>query len=156
MPGIGCGDPGLGRCLQLSGYRRGYPRLPLRAHLRTLPRRRRLPCLYLPLRPGVARPQRYRPRAPALEYVLPQSGALSLGVCNEHSVLVRTLFSGQARSKGRHVEVWDGLGDDGKALPAVTYRFRGALNPQSVQATYEFSIGNAGQPPYRTAGGKGS
>ena len=73
-------------------------------------------------------------------YVLDTSSLVSEGIYNSDSVLVRTLVSTQQYAAGPHIEVWDGLDDNGNTLPTGQYTAKVVSN--NIYVVWEGGIGN--------------
>jgi len=59
-----------------------------------------------------------------LTYTLPQDGKVSIVIWNADGLVVRELLHAAWRDKGKNIEVWDGLDERGKPLPAGTYSWK--------------------------------
>ncbi len=81
-------------------------------------------------------------------YTLPEDGEVTVTLFNDQGKIVRTLAASAARRAGENVERWDGLGDDGKPLPAGAYSWKG-LYHQPIKTKFILSAHNSGQPPYK-------
>ncbi len=75
-----------------------------------------------------------------ISYELAKSGFVSLAVYNEKGQVVRELLHGAERAKGSQQEVWDGTGEDGKALPVGKYSWK-LLQTQGLKAEYLMTLG---------------
>ncbi len=88
-------------------------------------------------------------------YKLPADGQTTIQLFNKDNQAARIIVPQQQRQGGQNVERWDGLNDNGKLLPAGTYRWRGVYSPDPVKVKYRFSVHNSGQPPHPTDDGTG-
>jgi hypothetical protein len=88
-------------------------------------------------------------------YSAPAKGLVSLALFNQEGVLVRSLLYAQPVEAGTHTVMWDGTTDLGKPAPAGTYTAKGIYfaNPPTVKLN--MFVGKSGNPPWRTADGKG-
>ena len=82
-------------------------------------------------------------------FKLPEEGDVSVVLFDAAGKVARTLIAQGSRRAGDVVERWDGLGDDGKPLPAGTYAWKG-LYHQPIKTQFILSAHNSGQPPYKT------
>jgi hypothetical protein len=82
-------------------------------------------------------------------YALPEDSEVTITLFDDAGRARRTLLASSPRRAGRNLERWDGLGDDGRPLPAGTYTWRG-LYHQPVTTRFVLSAHNSGQPPYKT------
>jgi len=90
--------------------------------------------------------------AVAIPAKLPGTGRMSLNVYDENDVTVRQLVCAQPSDAP---VAWDGRDQYGQFARPGTYRYHGILAPK-FRLRYVTSIGQSGNPPYRTADGKGS
>jgi hypothetical protein len=82
----------------------------------------------------------------------PEKGRMSLNIFDSNNVTVRQLVSGGPTTN----EVgWDGRDLYGRWVKPGEYRYRGAIVPH-LSLRYVTSVGQSGNPPYRTEDGKGS
>ena len=89
-----------------------------------------------------------------LEYTLPKAGEVTLQL-RDHERRVRRILLAQAqREAGDHQEIWDGLDDQGKPLPAGQYDVQ-MLVHDPIKAQWRFSAHNSGNPPWATDDGTG-
>lgn len=65
-------------------------------------------------------PNPFNPRT-VISFALPSASPVQLVVHDASGRLVRTLLDGQALDAGRREVAWDGLGEDGHAVPAGVY-----------------------------------
>ncbi|MBI4471677.1 MAG: hypothetical protein HY646_03350, partial [Acidobacteria bacterium] len=68
--------------------------------------------------------------------------------------LVRTLQSGKKQEPGNYQVTWDGKNGEGQDVRPGEYQFRGISS--DIRAVYELVAGNPGNPPYKTADGRGA
>ena len=59
----------------------------------------------------------------SIEYVVPETGSVTLGIYDTGGRLVRTLVNG-IQPHGEHVRTWDGLNDDGASVSSGVYHVR--------------------------------
>ena len=90
--------------------------------------------------------------AARIPFSAPQPGRLSLNVYDANDVTVRQVAC--AQPSGRPI-TWDGRDLYGQWVPPGRYRYHAMLAPK-LALRYVTSIGQSGNPPYRTADGKGS
>jgi hypothetical protein len=83
---------------------------------------------------------------------VPQPGRLSLNVYDENDVTVRQVACAQPSDQPI---TWDGRDLYGQWVPPGRYRYHAMLAPK-LSLRYVTSIGQSGNPPYRTADGSGS
>ncbi len=82
----------------------------------------------------------------------PQAGRMSVNVFDENDVTVRQLACAQPSDQP---VTWDGRDQYGRWVKPGQYRYHGLIAPK-LGLRYVTSIGQSGQPPYRTADGSGS
>lgn len=87
----------------------------------------------------------------------PKATSLSAALFDEAGTLVRTLpaMSDLNGRDGAATLRWDGLDDDGRALPPGRYTVK-SLTHQGIGQKYLASLHNAGNPPWRTGDGTGA
>ncbi|MBM4038862.1 MAG: hypothetical protein FJ290_10135, partial [Planctomycetes bacterium] len=90
--------------------------------------------------------------AAAIPVKPPAAGRLSLNVYDENDETVRQLVCAQPSDAPA---TWDGRDQYGGYARPGTYRYHAILAPK-LSLRYVTSIGQSGDPPYRTADGKGS
>jgi hypothetical protein len=83
---------------------------------------------------------------------VPQPGRLSLNVYDENDVTVRQVACAQPSDRPI---TWDGRDLYGRWVSPGRYRYHAMLAPK-LSLRYVTSIGQSGNPPYRTADGTGS
>ena len=106
-------------------------------------------------RPEIARLPRRRPLAGRGRDVPcrpPQAGRMSVNVFDEQDVTVRQLACAQPSDQP---VTWDGRDQYGRWAKPGKYRYHGLIAPK-LSLRYVTSIGQSGNPPYRTADGAGS
>ena len=108
--------------------------------------------LWRPQIPVLAREQPDSPVVAARLPVPPTDARISVNVYDQNDLTVRQLI---CAADGRQPVVWDGRDYLGNWVQPGRYRFHGIRVPK-LSLRYVGSIGNAGQPPYRTADGRGS
>ena len=89
-----------------------------------------------------------RPLPLRFSYDLPEDGETTVQLFNDTGLVVRTLVAQGPRRAGRNRELWDGLDDVGKPIPAGKYAWKG-LYHQPVKTRFILSAHNSGQPPYK-------
>jgi len=108
------------------------------------------------------------PRPPIpVRFSLDKPSFVSLVIEDEQGRRVRNLVSETRFDAGEHTLWWDGLDEtgvgfryhgiydiQGRLVPPGKYQVRG-LKRDQVDLIYEFTVYNAGHPPWRTADGKG-
>lgn len=82
----------------------------------------------------------------------PVAGRMSLNIYDQNDVTVRKLVCAQPSSEP---VIWDGRDMYGHWAKPGTYRYHGIIAPK-FSLRYVGSIGQSGNPPYRTADGTGS
>lgn len=90
-----------------------------------------------------------------IRFNVSQDSRVSIGIYDKQGKLVRTIISGKKYTSGEYKVEWDGKDDNGNELPSGEYIYKVLINP-GIEVEYIMSVGNAGDPPYRTADGKGS
>ncbi len=76
-----------------------------------------------------------------ISYSLSTGAKVSLAVYDAKGKLVRTLLSAQARTAGTHTETWNGLDDQGKAVPYPATCTWKLLQTQGLRAEYAMTLG---------------
>lgn len=89
-----------------------------------------------------------------LAYELAMDANVTLVIEDGNGRRVRNLISAYPRSKGRHIEYWDGLDDRGKPVAPGAYRWRGLVNP-GIDVRYKAHMMPHTNPPWRNADGTG-
>ena len=89
-----------------------------------------------------------------IHYSLPSDSFVTIVIDNAEGRRVRNLIGAAPRKAGANVEVWDGMDDQGNAVPAAQYHWR-ILYHSGVNLEYLMSYGNPGTPPWATADGTG-
>lgn len=85
----------------------------------------------------------------------PGSGFVSLALYGPDGVLTRSLLSAEPLEKGARTVQWDGTTDLGVPAKAGAYVARGVFFTEPPRAEYVMIVGKSGNPPWRTADGKG-
>ncbi|MFP4026896.1 MAG: hypothetical protein ACLFWL_03815 [Candidatus Brocadiia bacterium] len=93
------------------------------------------------------------PRPLEFEYDLPEDGVVSVALYKDKKI-VRHIVAEGKRKAGHVVEKWNGRDRRGEPLPTGTYRWKG-LYHDPITTRYVMSVGNSGNPPYKTADGTG-
>jgi len=81
------------------------------------------------------------PLGPTITYTLAKDAKVSIAVYDQRGEIVRQLLMGAARTKGKHVEEWNGLDDKGKPAPAGKYSWK-MLTSQGLKAEWMTSLGS--------------
>ena len=84
-----------------------------------------------------------------------RGGLASLALYDETGVLVRTLLYAQPVGQGSQVVQWDGTDDLGRPVKPGVYTPKGIAFAAPPSLRYVMKVGKSGNPPYRTADGKG-
>lgn len=88
------------------------------------------------------------PAAPvALEYEMPLDGFVAVRIEDEQGRHVRRLIAEVERPRGKVMEGWDLLDDQGRMVPPGNYHFTGIARPP-LKLTYEMTVYSAGNPPW--------
>lgn len=90
-----------------------------------------------------------------LSFTAPGKGSVSLALCDQDGVLVRSLLYAQPMEPGAHTVLWDGTSDMGKPVAAGTYSVKGVFFTSQPAVKPVMFVGKDGNPPWRTADGKG-
>jgi hypothetical protein len=88
-------------------------------------------------------------------YTLPTATKISLSVIDARGWIVRELLRAYGEEAGAHAIHWDGNDDFGRPCPPGDYTWK-AVYGDGIKAEYVLSVGNSGQPPYRTDDNTGS
>lgn len=99
----------------------------------------------------------HKPAAPAplqFTYTMPADGEASIALYDKDNRIVRHIVAQAPRKAGVVTEQWDGRDCLGKPLPAGDYTWKG-LYHAPITTRYVMSIGNSGQPAWKTADGSG-
>jgi len=91
----------------------------------------------------------------AVHYKNPEKGFVGLAIAKPTGEIVRTLLAKVERDAGAQVEMWDGLDDDGRPVPAGAYRLKALTHP-GIKPKFVVSVHNAGTPPWKTPDGTGA
>lgn len=75
-----------------------------------------------------------------ISYELKRAGFVSLAIYDEQGRVVREILHGAERAAGSQQERWDGVGEDGKALPVGKYTWK-LLETQGLKAEYLMTLG---------------
>jgi len=90
-----------------------------------------------------------------ITYTLPRAAKVSLNVLDGNGWIVRELLRADQEDAGQHTVHWDGNDPFGRPQPPGSYTWK-LLDHTGLKADYVLSVGNSGQPPYRTDDNKGS
>lgn len=85
---------------------------------------------------------------------LPEESVFSLTLINDAGDRVRNIVAAETRPAGAFVESWDGLDDAGRVLPPGDYTWKGVYH-EPLRTEYVLSVGNSGEPGYKTLEGTG-
>jgi DNA-binding beta-propeller fold protein YncE len=90
-----------------------------------------------------------------INFEVKEESKISLAIYSKEGKLLRTLISGKKYQPGKYSIEWDGKDEEGKEVGKGEYIYKILYNP-GIEVEYIMSVGNAGNPPYRTSDGKGS
>lgn len=90
-----------------------------------------------------------------ITFTLPSAAKVSLNVLDGKGWIVRELLRADQEDAGSHTVHWDGNDQFGRPQPPGSYTWK-LLHHTGLKANYVLSVGNSGQPPYRTDDNKGS
>ncbi len=90
-----------------------------------------------------------------ISFSAPAKGFVSLALYDQEGVLTRSLLYAEPVEQGARTMEWDGTTDLGKSAAAGTYTARGVFFAEAPRAKFEMIVGKSGNPPWRTADGKG-
>lgn len=90
-----------------------------------------------------------------IAYDLPKDARVSLAIEDKDGVRIRNLVPALERKKGRNVEKWDGLDDEGKPVAPGDYRFK-AIYHDGIKANYALSFASPGNPSWATSDNRGA
>lgn len=90
-----------------------------------------------------------------VSFTAPDKGFVSLALYDKSGVLVRSLMYAKPVEKGRQSIEWDGTTDMGKPAAPGAYTAKGVFFTAAPSLKYEMIVGKSGNPPWRTADGKG-
>ena len=90
-----------------------------------------------------------------IAYNLPRDARVSLAIEDTGGKRIRNLVAALPRTKGKNIEKWDGLDDEGNAVPPGDYRFK-AIYHDGIKANYALSFANPGNPSWATGDGRGA
>ena len=99
----------------------------------------------------------HKPAPPAplpFSYTQPADGVTSIALFDKDNRIVRHIVAQAPRKAGPVTEQWDGRDSSGNLLPAGDYTWKG-LYHAPITTRYVMSIGNSGQPAWKTADGTG-
>lgn len=96
------------------------------------------------------------PQGPVeIAYNLPKDARTSLVIDDATGKRIRNLVPALPRAKGRNVEKWDGLDDNGKPVPPGQYLYK-AIYHDGIRANYVMSFANPGSPTWGTPDNRGA
>ncbi len=90
-----------------------------------------------------------------IKYTLPKDARVTVAIEDNNGKRIRNLIAAANRKKGENIEKWDGLDDNGKAVPVGDYKFKGIFH-DGIHVNYAMSFGNPGNPSWDTSDGKGA
>ena len=90
-----------------------------------------------------------------VSFTAPGKGFVSLALYDKSGVLVRSLMYAKPVEKGKQSIEWDGTTDMGKPAATGAYTAKGVFFTAAPSLKYEMIVGKSGNPPWRTADGKG-
>ena len=90
-----------------------------------------------------------------ISYVLPKDGRVTLVINDGAGKRIRNLIPAMPRTRGRNVERWDGLDDDGKPVLPGPYQAR-VLYHDPLRVNYAVSFASPGNPSWNTSDGRGA
>ena len=90
-----------------------------------------------------------------IAYDLPRDARVSLAIEDAQGKRIRNLIPALPRERGRNVEKWDGLDDDGQPVAPGDYRFK-AIYHDGIRANYALSFASPGNPTWMTSDGRGA
>ena len=90
----------------------------------------------------------------AFTYNLPNDGETSVALYDKDNKIVRHIAAQTPHKAGKITEQWDGRDCNGNMLPAGDYTWKG-LYHAPIKTKYVMSIGNSGQPAWKTSDGTG-
>jgi len=88
-------------------------------------------------------------------YELPRPARVTLAIDDGSGRRVRNLLPAVERKAGRNVELWDGLDDAGEVVKPGKYLVKGIYH-DGLHLRYATSFASPGNPPWKTADGKGA
>jgi len=83
-------------------------------------------------------------------FEMPLDGEATLALYNDRGGVVRILGQCVPLAAGRYEAAWDGMDLFGNLMPAGTALTLKVLSNRPLTATYEFTVGGAGDPPWLT------
>ena len=90
-----------------------------------------------------------------ISFAAPAKGFVSLALYDDEGVLTRSLLYAEPVEKGARTIEWDGTTDMGNPAAAGAYTARGVFFTEGPAVKFEMIVGKSGNPPWRTADGKG-
>ena len=89
----------------------------------------------------------------AVNYDLPDDREVTVAIDDATGKRVRNLFGEYPRSKRANKELWDGMDDDGKPVPAGKYTAT-VVDHKPVEVKFVNSLYSAATPPWATENGR--
>ena len=90
-----------------------------------------------------------------ISFSAPAKGFVSLALYDQEGVLTRSVLYAEPVEEGPRTVEWDGTSDLGKPAAAGTYTAKGVFFTEAPSVKFEMIVGKSGDPPWRTADGKG-
>ena len=90
-----------------------------------------------------------------IAYRLPKDARVTLAIDDASGRRVRNLLAAAERKKGRNVDLWDGLDDQGSVVKPGVYTVKG-LYHDGLHVKYATSFASPGRPGWQTADGRGA
>jgi len=90
-----------------------------------------------------------------IRFTTPGKGQLSLGVCDDSGMLIRSLTYASEVDGGKQTLEWDGTTDLGLPARPGTYAARGVWFAEPLKASFKMKVGVSGDPPYVLDNGLG-
>jgi hypothetical protein len=90
-----------------------------------------------------------------IAYNLPKDARVSLVINDASGKRIRNLVPALPRVKGRNVEKWDGLDDEGNPVAPGEYFYK-AIYHDGIHANWTMSFANPGNPTWDTSDGRGA
>lgn len=112
--------------------------------------------LKLPTPPYLAATKAEEPQGPvAISYEIPKEARVTLAINDASGKRIRNLTTAAPRTAGKNTEYWDGLDDNGNAVPPGDYKYI-ALYHDGIHVNYVMSYANPGNPTWATSDNRGA